>query len=297
MREPATGPKAGRAPGRVKEIVTPEGMRLDFRVAPFSERAAALAIDVGIIAGATLLVVLLALYLLAGGGLAVAIALVAAFLIRTFYFTWFEVRWKGSTPGKRLLKLRVIQADGAALATEAVVARNLMRDLELFLPLTAFLAMDSLWPEAPEWARLAAIAWLGVFVLLPLFNRDRLRIGDLVAGTLVVHAPRALLLQDLGTTSGSRVEVAYAFTPEQLDVYGIYELQVLEDVLRNASMSPTALEALEAVADRIKTKIAWDRAAWQVDSERFLRAFYTALRAQLEKKMLFGKRKADKFAR
>ena len=54
---------------------------------------------------------------------------------------------------------------------------------------------------------------------------------------------------------------------------------------------------MSAVCESIKTKIEWDRFSWNVDPERFLREFYAALRARLEKKMLFGKRQKDKYSR
>jgi uncharacterized RDD family membrane protein YckC len=287
-----------RETARRREIVTPEGLRLDFVIAPTGDRASAFLIDLTIVTLATLVVVIVAHML--GGGWSMAVGLIAAFLIRTFYFTWFEVRWKGATYGKKKLGLRVIQSEGGALKTEAVVARNLMRDIEVFLPMQALLAPESLWPAAPDWARVLSAGWCLIFMLMPLFNQDRLRIGDMVAGTLVVKAPKAMLLQDIGseaTTNSARVQVQYVFTPKQLDIYGIYELQVLEEVLRGAQTNPNSWQALEAICDRIKRKINWDREMWQVDQERFLREFYTQLRAHLEKKMLFGKKKKDKYSR
>src|SRR5262249_59386969 len=120
----------------------------------------------------------------------------AFFLRRTSDCTWFECRGRGATPGKRLLGLRVIDAHGGMLTAEAVFARNLMREIEVFLPLAAVLAPAQLSPEAPAWARLASTAWLLVFATIPLFNRDRLRLGDIVAGPLVVLSPHVVLAGD-----------------------------------------------------------------------------------------------------
>jgi len=227
-------------------------------------------------------------------GLGMAVAVVCFFLLRNFYFTWFECRWQGATPGKRALGLRVIDAQGGVLEPEAVFARNLMREIELFVPLVAVLAPGQVLPHTPAWARIAATGWLFVFALLPFFNRDRLRVGDLVAGTLVVLAPRTVLLEDLSSASrGQKASGQIAFTVEQLDLYGIHELQVLETLLRGRRPSE---EALEAVAGKIQQKIGWDAASKRIDAERFLHAFYTAQRARLEQRMLLGERRERKRA-
>jgi uncharacterized RDD family membrane protein YckC len=159
-------------------------------------------------------------------GVGLAAGLVAFFLLRTFYFTWFECRPAGATPGKRLLGLRVIDAHGGTLTPEAVFTRNFMREIELFAPLALALGPEAVLPGHPGWVRLAGSAWLFVFSAMPLFNRDRLRVGDLVAGTLVVRAPRAVLLEDLSAAParGPRASAPLAFSPAQLDLYGIREL-------------------------------------------------------------------------
>jgi len=155
--------------------------------------------------------------------------------------------------------------------------------------------------------------WILMLLLFPLTNRLRLRVGDLLAGTLVVLAPKAVLLGD--QSAGTAVELAshrgasaaagaasapapYEFTDKQLDVYGIYELQVLEDVLRKAADGQMHdLLALDTVAEKIKAKLAWDGGHGRVDPDRFLREFYAALRARLEHRMLLGERKEDKYSR
>jgi uncharacterized RDD family membrane protein YckC len=277
------------------EVLTPEGVPLPFTLASFSDRAAAFTIDVVIQSLAVVVVVLLLIWARGdAGGFPLAFALVFSFLMRSFYFTWFELRWVGRTPGKRALKIRVVDRRGGPLTADAIIARNFTRELEAWLPLGAVFAPEQLWPDAPGWARVLATVWLIAIALLPLWNRQRLRVGDIVGGTMVVVEPRAMLLEDQGQRGGAR----HRFTAAQLDVYGIYELQVLEDILRKTQLE-VALDPgqLEVVADRIKTKIRWPRDAWRVEPEPFLRDFYAALRNRLEARMLLGKRKVDKHMR
>ncbi len=290
---------ARRDRGARVELTTPEGIPLAFTIASVGERMNAFLIDVTFIGLAivalVLLVSLAASAAGAGSGWSLAFALIALFLLRNFYFAWFEIRWQGSTPGKRMIGIRVIDAEGGPLTAAAVVGRNLTRDLEVFLPLTVLAVPEALIGDAPGWARVLSILWLIVFMLMPLFNKHRLRVGDMVAGTLVVLAPRAVLLEDIGGAAG---RATYTFTREQLDVYGIYELQVLEDLLRRNGVAVDDALAVEAVARKIQQKIGWDGIASPVrDSRRFLEEFYAALRAHLEKRMLFGKRKESKHAR
>jgi uncharacterized RDD family membrane protein YckC len=277
-----------------REVVTPEGVPLRFSLASAGERVGAFLVDVTLLVAAAIGVVLLAvLATVAARGIGAAIGLVAFFFLRSFYFTWFECRAAGATPGKRLLGLRVVDAHGGMLAPEAVFARNFMREIELFAPLAFALAPDELLPDRSTAARLAAGAWLALLALLPLFNRDRLRAGDLVAGTLVVRSPRAVLLDDLSAapTRGRTGPAACTFSPAELDLYGIHELQVLESLLRQRGARP---EALEAVARKIQRKIGWSGAPEALDARAFLHAFYTAQRARLEERMLLGDRRESK---
>jgi uncharacterized RDD family membrane protein YckC len=286
-----------------REIITPEGVPLSLALAERGDRAAAFLMDAFFIAGGLLVLVLLAVFASRGrleaGSWTTSFALLAVFALRNFYFIAFEMRWRGQTPGKRALKIRVIDRHGGALTADMVVARNLLREIEVFLPLGVLVAGQELWPGAPTWARLVASLWVLVLGLVPFFNRDRLRIGDLVAGTMVVRSPAVFLMPDIGglvAEQARRAETRYQFTPAQLEVYGIYELQVLENVLRDEKTGAARQDAIDLVCDKIKTKIEWDREHWAVDAERFLREFYAALRAQLERKMLFGKRQEDKFS-
>jgi uncharacterized RDD family membrane protein YckC len=272
----------------IRSLITPEGVDLRVRLADVSERGIALVIDLSIILGA-----LLALTLLAGSVLATMqleslpiaqiIWMLGFFLLRNFYFTLFECSRRSATPGKRIMGLRVVARDGAALSADAVIARNAMRELELYIPLVFLISRGE---GIEAWIILAGVVWCGVFVFFPLFNRDRLRAGDLIAGTWVLKAPKQKMLPDL--TNEKPAEAAYTFTTAQLDTYGVKELQVLEQVLRVSE--PTAMEA---VAEQIRGKIGWTSRGYETDKD-FLSAYYAALRRRLEQRLLLGVRKKDK---
>jgi hypothetical protein len=174
-----------------------------------------------------------------------------------------------------------------------VIARNLLRDIELFLPLVFI--MQGAAGGSGGLAGLAATAWFLVFALFPFFNKDRLRAGDLIAGTWVVESPKRKLaaVMSAGVTARSGASqttgAAYRFGDEELAVYGEYELQTLERVLREGRH-----EAIVAVQDAICRKIGWNPGAG--DERAFLEAYYTQLRGRLESGMRFGKRKADKWS-
>jgi uncharacterized RDD family membrane protein YckC len=235
-------------------------------------------------------------------GVVVGLVILISFLVRSFYFIYFELRWQGQTPGKRALGIRVIDRRGGYLRADSVFARNLLREVELFLPMTLlFLPGEG----SQGWFKLLTFVWVGIFLLLPFFNRDRLRAGDLVAGTWVIAAPKALLLRDVAAGAALRgrgaaaADPAFPFTRAQLEVYGIYELQTLEEVLRQRG--PQSAETRQEVAKRIQRKIGWagpeNALDDPADAERFLEAFYAALRAHLETRLLFGERRESKHSR
>jgi uncharacterized RDD family membrane protein YckC len=274
---------------RVHEVVTPEGVPLPLAVAGAGDRIGAIVIDVLIqlvaLIGFSIALAYQGILVLDDDTLA-ALRYLVSFALWTCYFPAFELAWQGQTPGKRLLKIRAVDVRGGPLSAEAVIARNLSRQFEILLPIFAVATLS-----LGAWGNLAAVGWMVAFGFLPLFNKDRLRVGDMIAGTIVIHTPAAILLEDLTT---SRAAAAHAFTDEQLDVYGIYELQVLEGVLRNAGQYGHA-EAVQTVAQKIREKVRWEGEVQ--NDEVFLQAFYAALRGRLERRMLFGKRRKSKHDR
>ena len=139
----------------------------------------------------------------------------------------------------------------------------------------------------------AGFLWVLMFLLFPLFNRDRLRGGDVIAGTWVIRNVKKNLGGIVAPTTpetgtdGAPPAARYQFSDADLSVYGEYELQTLENVLRAGQE-----DALEKVAASICEKIGWEPGSG--DERAFLEAYYTALRARLERSMRFGKRRKDK---
>jgi len=277
----------GRGWRRVRMLVTPDGVPLRVEVAELTERVAAFMIDVVITAVAGWALLLAAFALAFGGFGTVPAATFAVFVVRNVYFVGFEIAWAGVTPGKRFVGLRVIDRHGGALTPAAVVARNLSREVETFFPLAMLLqAPDTL---AAPWAVLPVALWLLLTSALPLCNRDRLRAGDLIGGTLVIAVPKRVLLEELVAARQT-----FAFTDEQLQRYGILELHVLEDILRRTGTSGSD-ELLRDVALKIRRKIGWTGAVSDYDARTFLRDFYAAQRAFLELRKHLGEERADKF--
>lgn len=297
---------------RRRTIVTPEGLRLSVTVASRGARAAALLIDLFLIGVAMTVTTLALLFIARGVGLQlegkpegvgghavqalVIVWIIAMFVFRNAWFLYFELGARGATPGKRITGIRVAaraQEDGVGrLTTEAVIARNLVRDIELFMPVVFIGGAISAGGDT-ELAGWAGALWFLIFVLFPLTNRDALRCGDVIAGTWVVEAQRrklegALSLGEAGGGRSAATGAQYVFGEAELSVYGEYELQVLERVLRDDRP-----EALAEVAETICRKIGWN--AGRGDERAFLEAYYTQLRARLERGMRFGKRKADKY--
>jgi uncharacterized RDD family membrane protein YckC len=271
---------------KIRQFITPEGVDLELKIAGSGLRFAALLIDLILIQLALLLFFIVVLWagLAAKSDVAVAIWMLGAFLLRTFWFIGFELGSRAATPGKRLMGIRVVARDGGRLTADAVVARNLIRELEIFLPLM-MLGTGVAEDAVSGWLILAGVLWSLTLSLFLLFNRDRMRMGDLIAGTWVVMAQRVKLDADIGVDAAGD---AMVFSEAELAVYGIFELQELERVLRGRDP-----RAMREVADAIRAKIG--RAIAEED-DVFLLSYYRQLKARLERKLLFGKRREDKYA-
>jgi len=277
---------------RQRSLITPEGIDLRLEIAGVGQRLSALIIDLmiifGVIIGFTICAGVVFGSMEQAGEMIAVIWLLGLFLLRNGYFLGFEMSARAATPGKRVMGLRVAARDGGRLRFEAIFTRNVLRELELFLPISImFGASMSGGRDVDGWLYLLGLIWCAVFVFLPLFNADKLRAGDLVAGTWVLRTPVQKLLRDMADDNAGHAP-SLVFAPAQLDAYGIKELQVLEQVLRTRD-KPT----VRAVADRIAGKIGYSRG--DVTDLEFLRAYYHAIRGRLESRLLMGRRRKDKF--
>lgn len=295
--------------GRERIMVTPEGIAVPVTLASRGARAGALILDLAIIS-ALMLGTTMALIAIAGGTASllsgiedtgavgsaleflVVIWMIAMFLFRNAYFLFFELGPRGATLGKRITGIRIAARDGGRLSVEMVIARNLLRDIELFLPLV-FLASARDGGDMGA-AGLAATAWFLIFALFPFFNRDRLRAGDVIAGSWVLERPRrkleaAMSVPQASARTSKPAGPRYKFDEAELSVYGEYELQALERVLRDQRR-----QSIESVYQTIAGKIG--RSDGTDDERAFLEDYYTQLRARLESGMRMGRRKADKFS-
>lgn len=145
----------------LSEVETPEGITLSLRAAGPLPRSLAWLLDFVIRLGLFWLVAIIAAFLDdAGQGL----LLISLFVLMWGYPILFEVLRAGQTPGKKALGLKVVHQNGTPVGWLASIVRNLLRTVDI-LPMG-----------------------YGFGLISTLIDRDSRRIGDLVAGTLVIHA-------------------------------------------------------------------------------------------------------------
>lgn len=268
-----------------RTFVTPEGVDLKLELASGAARAGAFLIDAILMLILLVVVTMLLVWIAVPGidQLLAIIWLIGFFILRNGWFSLFEMGSRGATPGKRLLGLRVVARDGARLTGAAVVARNAMREIEVFLPLS-FLVTRAVEGAADTFLIIFSLLWSGIFLFFPLFNKDRLRVGDLVAGTWVVSLAKTALSRDLVRPS---TVPRRTFSDAALSLYGIYELQTLEEVLRLDQA-----QSIETVAQTIRMKAGLPDDG---DDYGFLSDYYAALCAKLEGGLLVGRRRNSKW--
>jgi uncharacterized RDD family membrane protein YckC len=166
---------------------------IDMPVAGIGSRFVALLIDYVI----WLLAVILLVFLISlidpslshfsrmGEKWAIAVFIFIPFVLYWGYFTLFEAFWNGRTPGKRLAKIRVIQRSGRGIGLFESMTRNLLRIVDQF-------------------PFVYAVGAVSIFL-----TRDHQRLGDLAAGTLVVHERENLTAP--GSSTSNRTVTAGIF--------------------------------------------------------------------------------------
>lgn len=300
-RKPTRAERKAARRAAANQVLPPEGVPLTLEVAGVSVRLGAQIADIVItLVGALAVVFLLASINLTRPDTFESIIVLMFFMIRVPYYIMTELIWNGQTLGKKLLKIKVVSHDGSALSTHAIVTRNMMKEAEVFLPATLLLGLSISTP----FSTLASLAWITLALAIPLMNPFKQRLGDMIAGTHVIHLPEPILLKDLASEAPPEVQKGdkkIVFLPHQLDHYGAYELQTLEAVLRaqDKPMGPDAhgrnRKTLISIVEKIRKKIGYADAIAPEEAKDFLRVFYNAQREHLEQRQLFGDRRANKY--
>ncbi len=224
-------------------IDTPEQIALELPLAGIGSRFLALGID-------TLLQSIL--YVLGGIGfvllpasaswlrfsmsLSVALAVLFFFCVYWGYFAFFEVVWRGQTPGKRYVGIRVIKESGRPIDAVEAIGRNLMRGID-GLP-----------------------GFYGVGLVCMMLNQQQRRLGDFVAGTVVVHENRADEVQP-AWSAASKDNPAAAETAPQMTQVAAEELILIETYLhRRLDLNPAVrLQTAQQIAARIQAKTGLEK--------------------------------------
>ena len=243
---------------------TPESVELEFTLAGIGNRAWALLIDYHILA-----FILVGFYIIFGVGIVqlsdfwikvfganlglwmIAIAFLIAFTIYSGYFVFFESIWQGQTPGKRFAKIRVVRDDGRPIGLQQAALRGLLRPLDEFLFIGAFLIM---------------------------LGRHEKRLGDFAAGTIVI--------QDQIPTGSATVNISEQAKSLYEELRQIADLSPLlpddfavirEYLQRRSGMSPRAKSSLSfKLSQQIQSIINLEQMPAGVAPDVFLEAIYLA---------------------
>lgn len=166
--EPSLDPSMDRS-GKLT-IETPEQISLEFPLAGVGSRGYALCVDTLIQFIAALAIILIVRFTtpdlerswVSAANWVIAIEIFLLFCLYWGYFAMFEILWNGQTPGKRQARIRVISASGRPITAFEGIGRNFMR------------AVDS-------------IGFYLVGAVTCAIDKQNRRLGDMVAGTVVVH--------------------------------------------------------------------------------------------------------------
>lgn len=237
-------------------IETPEQTSLDYPLAGLGSRFLALALD-SLIQFVAAMVLLVLWLLLAAAGLAfpqvstwfAAALLLLLFLLYYGYFAFFEAIWNGQSPGKRYTRLRVIKDSGRPINPYEAIARNLLRLVD----------------------QLPGIYAVGILSML-ISPRNK-RLGDWVAGTVVVHEKP---FEGMKFALELPEETAAPVTPDAR--LSLEEFELVETFLqRREALAPDVrLRTAEQIAERLRAKLGLSQE--QQGPETFLEAVARAHR-------------------
>ncbi len=243
-------------------IETPEQTALDFAVAGIGSRFLALAIDtliqmlVGFVVGfgGSLLIALIAAAAPYASVWGFAILILFFFFLYFGYFAFFEIIWNGQTPGKRKAGIRVIKDSGRPLTPGESIGRNLMRIVD-WLPF-----------------------FYAVGIVSAILTKENKRLGDLIAGSLVVRessfselkpawhtsqAPSGPALSPLGADRLSTDECALidSFLNRRFDLQPDVRFRMADEILRRLKPKLTLPAENTLSTEKILEALSYERRA------------------------------------
>lgn len=221
-------------------IVTPEAVVLDIETAGFASRALSALIDLALQV-AILFVVMLVLGLVLARGMSESTAqTVAAFVIFGIIFGYpilFETLWRGRTPGKSALGLRAVTVDGAPIHLREATLRAMGGIVDRLLPPGGITG-----------------------VLFVLGTPRHQRIGDLVAGTMVIRDPRQYTPAPALWFSPPWGLEGYADSMDPSRITNQQYTLIRSFLTRVDSLTPAARQTLAVdLADRLSRVISFPR--------------------------------------
>jgi uncharacterized RDD family membrane protein YckC len=178
------------------EVVTPENIAFDYRLAGPFRRFLAYVIDYAFRSAIMFVIVIIACMGLSAliGNAILMVILVSFFIVNWFYGGLFETFMNGQTPGKRLLGIRVLTTEGRPINGMQAIVRNVLRYVDEF-PYLSPMAFPFLnpgeWPEGASQVYVIPTFVAGLVVMS--CNRRFQRLGDLVCGTMVLVEERQWL--------------------------------------------------------------------------------------------------------
>ena len=230
-------------------IDTPEQVHLEFTLAGIGSRFMATFLDtlIQLVVYGVLIISVLLFALNPFTGRApmwvLAIFFFVVFCVYWGYYAIFEIVWKGQTPGKRWAGIRVIKESGRPITPFEAIARNLMRVVD-WLP-----------------------SLYGVGVVTMLLNSQNRRLGDFVAGTLVVHET-----SDRETTLFFNTGEKAEFLFPQAAGLNLQEAELIETFLARRLDIPRDVRQQNAlrIAEMISARLGISPDARPADNETFL---------------------------
>ncbi|MGC2696570.1 MAG: RDD family protein [Candidatus Angelobacter sp.] len=243
-------------------IDTPEQVHLEFVLAGIGSRFMAIFLDVVIEAVLYLVLFLLTVLWIRGGIFSAtrsvwwkAIVTLVIFCIYWGYYAIFEALWKGQTPGKRWAGIRVIKDSGRPINAFEAITRNLVRAID-FLP-----------------------GFYGIGVVTMLLNAKNRRLGDYVAGTLVVHET-----SDRESTLFFNTPTCTDFTLHQAAGLTVQEAELIETFLARRLEIPLEVRRFNSqrIADMICARLNVPPESRPPDNENFLELIVREFRSRAQ---------------